>query len=318
MYRLVVIGGEYDRYTSNEVRAEIPDNKTEFTGYFLDESIFVTGVMIPWVGRGLEASFTAVQQNYPEDNISYIDEYKTYQWYRVNPVSYEMTAIEGATELKYVTTEDDVGYYLMIRATGDNENISGFAQVMSKNGVVVQNDAYVKNATSTGFTLNLYKAVPGLTVDDLELVDYYGEPVKIKSVSQGANAAIYNISADLELEKGPYKLSNNSYFWRITSEGYEQHVFEGVQVPYSVDRYEVNVAYVEGVVLDIIPGYEAVEGDIVTIKIDYIIEGKQFDSITVVDGDDEEVIITEVKEGEEYTFVMPAKSVTVKVDIVNE
>lgn len=318
IYRLVVVGGDKANYTSNEVTADIPTIKTEFTGYFLDQSMFVSGVIAPWVGRGLKASFTAVKQNYPEPNTVSEDVYMTYQWYRVNPVSYEMTSIEGATDLTYITTGDDVGYNLLVRATGDNENISGFIQVMSSWGVLEQNNACISNATSTGFTLNLYKTVPGLTVSELSLIDYNGDSVTINSVTQGANAAIYNISANLDPAKGPFYLSNNSDFWRITSEQ-EGHMMisEGVQIPYSVERYDIIVADVVGGAASVgtTPNIEAAEGEIITVYILNIEEGKEFKSITVTGVESGEVETTPIAEGAEYTFTMPAEEVTVTVVI---
>lgn len=318
MYRLVVIGGDKDKYTSNEVTADIPTIKTEFTGYFLDESMSISGVMAPWVGRGLEASFTAEKQNYPEPNTVATDVYMTYQWYRVNPVSYEMTAVEGATDLTYNTTGDDVGYNLLVRATGDNENISGFIQVMSSWGVLEQNNACISNATSTGFTLNLYKTVPGLTASELSLIDYNGDSVTINSVTQGANAAIYNISANLDPVKGPFYLSNDSDFWRITFEQEEGHMIsESIQIPYSVERYAITVADVVGGAASVgtTPNFEAAEGELITVYISNIEEGKKFKSIVVTDTESGLVGTTVVTAGEEYTFTMPAKEVTVTVEM---
>ena len=57
----------------------------------------------------------------------------TYQWYRVNPDDWEDVAlIDGATALTYITTGDDKGYHLMIKATGDDSNFDGFISFMSE------------------------------------------------------------------------------------------------------------------------------------------------------------------------------------------
>ena len=231
MYRLVVSGGPKDGYTSNTVTAELLPIKTKFSAWSLDESMHISGIMYPWSGRGLEASFTAVHQNYPEENTTYVDEYMSYQWYRVNPVSYEMSAIPGATNLTYITSDDDIGYNLLIRATGDEEHISGFIQIMTK-GVVAQNNAYVDEITATGFTLNLHKSISGLRASDLILTDYNGSPVVINGVTQGDHGAIYNVSASLDPANGPFYLENNSEFWKITTARGQGHITPGVGILY--------------------------------------------------------------------------------------
>ena len=255
---------------------------------------------------------------YPELDTVSSDVYMTYQWYRVNPVSYEMTAIDGATDLTYITTGDDVGYNMLVRATGDDENISGFIQVMSSWGVLEQNNACISNATNSGFTLNLYKTVPGLTASELSLIDYNGDSVTVNSVTQGANAAIYNISADLDPAKGPFYLSNNSDFWKIAS-AQEGHMMisEGIQIPYSVERYAITVADVVGGAASVgtTPNIEAAEGEIITVYILNIEEGKEFKSITVTGVESGEVETTPITGGAEYTFTMPAEEVTVTVVI---
>ncbi|TYO93262.1 S-layer homology domain-containing protein [Desulfallas thermosapovorans] len=233
-YRLKVIGGTKDGYVSNAVVADIPPVSSQFTGWSLSESMDISGVMSPFVGSGLEASFTAKVANYGGEEPEYTDEHITYQWYRVNPLTYAMTPIVGATELTYITTEADLGYKLLIRATGDGENVGGYAQIFSQMIAVMPNDAYITNVSESGFILNLHKSVNGLGANELILTDNKGDYVPITSVSQGANAAIYNIAADLDPANGPFYLNNNSGFWKITSRvpwGHGRH--EGVQVQYS-------------------------------------------------------------------------------------
>lgn len=231
-YRLMVVGGEKDGWVSNTVAADIPTVNSRFISWSLDESFTISGVMFPFVGRGLEASFTAKVADYGNPEPEYTNEHMTFQWYRVNPLTYEMTPIAGATGLTYITTEADLGYKLLIRATGDETNIGGYAQIFSNGSTVMPNDANITNVSADGFTLNLYKSVDGLGPSDLTLTDYNGDPVTITSVTPGDSAGIYNIAASLNLANGPFNLNNNSDFWKITSQmpgGHQQH--EGVQVP---------------------------------------------------------------------------------------
>ncbi|WP_347490125.1 S-layer homology domain-containing protein [Desulfoscipio sp. XC116] len=325
MYRLVVMGGDMDGCTSNEVTATIPKPglETKFTGWSLYEGMDISGVMLPWVGRGLEAGFTARLSDYPSTaETVYENVYMDYQWYRVNPVSYETTAIRGATELEYITTEDDVGYSLLIRAEGDDENISGFAQIMSHHGIMIPNEAYISDVTETGFVLNLHKSVTGgIAPQDLKLIDYNGDDVTITGVSQGANAAIYNIAADLDPARGPFYLCNTSDFWKIATAhvGHEHGnmLMEGIEVSYSVARYSIDVELPVGGAASVgtTPNIQAAAGETITVDILNIEEGKQFKLITVKDEDNGVVSTTEVTYGEEYTFTMPASAVTVTVEL---
>ncbi len=63
------------------------------------------------------------------------------------------------------------------------------------------------------------------------------------------------------------------------------------------------------------PNAYALGAETVTVYISDIEGGKTFDSITVTDADGDPVDTTEVQSGEEYTFIMPHKSVTVLVAI---
>ena len=232
-YRLLVGGGPKIGYTSNTVGAELSTISTKFTGWSLDESAWITGTMVPFVGRGLEASFTSTKYVQDADNEVYTDENMTYQWYRVNPVSFELIAINGATALTYITTEADAGYHLLIRATGDGVNVDGYAQILTRNEIVLSNQAFVSNVTNNGFTLNLYKSINSLTAGDLTLFDNQGAPVVISSVTPGANNAIYHIAATLPANSAPYWLHNKSEFWRIVSDGAQGHMMmEGVEITF--------------------------------------------------------------------------------------
>lgn len=60
-FRLLANGGPKNGFTSNEVLASLSGIDTRFAGWSLDESMFLTGIMAPNIGRGLEAGFTVTQ-----------------------------------------------------------------------------------------------------------------------------------------------------------------------------------------------------------------------------------------------------------------
>lgn len=228
LLRLLVNGGPKNGYTSNEVFAPLSGVATYFSQWGLDESMYISGVMAPSIGRGLEAYCNVKRLSDGTE----VNGALTYQWYRVNPVSYEMTPIEGADTLKYITTVEDAGYKLCLRATGDEVNAGGFIQIISNWENLYPNKAFTNNVSSTGFTLNLYKSVNDLKVSELVLYDTNYEIVPINGISQGVNASIYNISANLDLSKSPYQLKSSSPFWIIMSEMHPgmPHMFEGVNI----------------------------------------------------------------------------------------
>ncbi|MGF7184914.1 hypothetical protein GGQ84_000999 [Desulfitispora alkaliphila] len=240
-YRLLVNGGPKEGYTSNVVEAPRSTTASAFTRWSLDWGMHISGVMEPYVGRGMEASFTA--RSFEDDEPEYINEHMTYQWYRVNPMTYEKAAISGATDRTYITTEADVGYYHLVRATGDDEHVGGFAQVLSLAETKVPNQAFVSNVSNDGFTLNLFKEVEGLTVDDLILEDYDYMEVPIDAVTPGANNAIYHISAQLDPESSPYRVMDINDFWTITAEYDDDYHMDwgGVPINFQIPVEEISI-----------------------------------------------------------------------------
>lgn len=212
-YRLRAKGGKLDGFTSNVQYGLVSGINSYMSNSSLDESMYHTGVMAPWVGRGLAASFQfkdLIQGALlPKSALSY-------QWYRVNPKSYEMTPIPGATDTNYVTTTDDTGYHLMIQANGDGTTIGGFYKFLSGWDNVIPNKAVVGSIELSGFTLNLFKSTPELPLSELELTNDSGV-VPIQAVRKGTSDAIYHIDATLVPGK-TYYLRNSNSFWRLCTE----------------------------------------------------------------------------------------------------
>jgi hypothetical protein len=220
-YRLRVEGGTRAGQVSNVVAAAVSIIETRFAGWTVDSSMFVTGVMYPWVGHGMEATFDVRDLM---DNDSPITGGIDLQWYRVHPRTREMTLIPGETNPVYATTNDDVGGWLLVcRATGNGTTVGGFINVQAGGGVKIQNKAFASNFTATGFRLNLYKSVPSLAVGDLQLT-YYDDalmsnvPVPIQSVTPlGGNASFF-IGTTLPAGIDEFSLSNVSDVWTMGEE----------------------------------------------------------------------------------------------------
>ncbi len=229
-YRLVVQGGEKNGYVSNAVSAAASAVDTRFAAWGLDESMFISGTMWPWVGRGLTARFTV--RKLSDD--SEVTDGLSYQWYRVNPKSGAMTAIPGATGATYITTEDDLGGYgHLCRATGNGTTVGGYGQVMSSAGVLVPNDSYASGLTAYGFYLNLHKSVPSLSPADL-ILRYWGDAgeqkVAITSVTASEGNAVFWIAASIPTGVSELTLDNESDIWGLGSEMGPDHFMQSLQI----------------------------------------------------------------------------------------
>jgi uncharacterized repeat protein (TIGR02543 family) len=211
MYRLYAHGIDM---ISNSVMITSNVINTEFLGYSLDESVYLSDIMVPFVGRGLEIS-TSV---YDYDLDEYVEGYVTYQWYRVHPVSFQMTLIEGATDPLYITTLADAGYRMMVIVSGDGIHVGGFIQVFSSWDNLIPVEGYISDITEQGFTLNLSHFVD---IDDLQSMELRNnmtwDLITITNITQGENAAIYYIEANLTGINDGY-LNIEANLWVLVSQ----------------------------------------------------------------------------------------------------
>jgi len=222
-FRLLMIGGPMDGYTSNEVTVTAPTVPTYFsyrglTGFY------------PYLGETFVAE-AAAQRISDDQTVSPI--YLGYQWYRVDPVTYEMEAIAGATSRDYEVQEEDIGHALLFRADGDGINIGGFTQIWvpwsndTPQTIKYSNKAFISDVTSDGFILNLYMNVPAaLSPDDLELYAYGpsapSEPLQIESVSfvPGSQSRLV-VAVDIpETGITSLWLTGGTVHWGIVSSNY--------------------------------------------------------------------------------------------------
>jgi len=192
LYRLVSNTGA----TTNVVDGTLPSLETSFNAWYTDGSYYVTGVMPPFVGCGASVGgITASSQ----EAIELSDGDLLYQWYRVNPATFEMTEIEDATDNVYATTIADAGYCILCKVSGDNVDVGGYLQFMplADDIISIPVQAYVSNATTSGFDLMLEYDIDNLAVDDLYLDTYEGTPCTITNVeSIGGSKHAYRVTVD--------------------------------------------------------------------------------------------------------------------------
>jgi len=238
-YRLLAHGGTIDGYTSNIVYAPAEDelingDNTYFSSLSLDESFNYspTRTMCPFVGRGLNISATVKSLVSHSEIIGGI----SFQWYRVNPGTYEANPISGATHATYLTTNDDLGYKIMAKVIGNETTVNGFYQIFSSSDIQFPNETYASAIDGTGFTLNLKHVVPGLTASDLALT-CDGSPIAITSVTEigdgASDNAVFRVSANLSgvSSSSSLFLNNTSGTWKISSKmGPTQDLILGLSI----------------------------------------------------------------------------------------
>lgn len=182
-FRLLMVDGPLAGYTSNEIEV-VPSSVHTYFSYWGMSAVS------PYVGETYTGNATASRIS---DGNTVDVRYLTYQWYRVDPITFEMEQISGANTTQYTTEDADLGSAILFRATGDEEHIGGFAQVWAPNSwgqfiqpILIPNKAFISDVTSQGFTLNLHKNVQSLNKDHLELWAYGpsapDEPLVIQAV----------------------------------------------------------------------------------------------------------------------------------------
>jgi hypothetical protein len=224
MYRLFAHGIDIP---SNSVVISSNNINTEFLGYSLDESVYLSEIMAPFVGRGLEIS-TSV---YDYDTYEYIEGYVTYQWYRVHPVSFQTTLIPGATNQLYITTLADAGYQIMVRVSGDGTHVGGYIQIFSSWDILIPVEGYISNITEQGFTLNLSHFIDINDLLNIELRNNMTwDIITITDITQGENAAIYHIEANLIGINDGYLNIESGLWVLVNKEAHMGYMMQGIYV----------------------------------------------------------------------------------------
>ena len=157
-FRLVLHGGKYDGWVSNVVTAKSPSMYSGDIKWGAD-----SWVDYNIVGKEVGNDFTVSVATYKdyEDDAYYTtdDGYYTYQWYRRNPNTWEMTAISGATKRAYTPVTDDAGYELVLDVSGDDIHCSFTLRYnFGKTYVAVQGS--VEQFFDDGFILNTDYILP--------------------------------------------------------------------------------------------------------------------------------------------------------------
>lgn len=208
--RLHAVTNDNKTYYSNTLEVGYPIKEVNFSGYSLDQSVYISDLMVPYVGFGLDLSVTIYDISGDENIL--LEEGYSYQWYRLNPYTFEQTKIEGATNHKYITTEEDIGYYNLIRVTMDEADSGDYIQVISISLVKKPIEIINFEKTNNGITLEFDYRFD--IQDNLNIVFYdqdYNE-LKINSIEVLNDGASYHFKVDLTGVETIYiNLDGNSF-----------------------------------------------------------------------------------------------------------
>lgn len=176
----------------------------------------LTGVMHPFVGRGLEANFRVTSYATNEEVATGL----TYQWHRVNPYTFEHISIPGATSLNYVTTMEDLGYYLAIIATGDGVEVGGRYEVISQsNPVTLPIKTFATDGIATSFRLHFEYMIPSIHIENLYLQDDSYNRLAIDSAELDASKASATITLSSPTSAKKLYLSGFDLYWAYVHAG---------------------------------------------------------------------------------------------------
>jgi len=223
--RLITSGVLTGNLTSNVVEVQYTNVDTYFAGWSLDESVYLTGIMFPYVGHGIFIEDVTV---FDTDGVEVIGGI-SYQWYRLNPNTFETILIPGETNQLYITTIADLGYYLMVKVTGDEITVGGYMQIMSMNPVQLLNKGIVTDIDGAGFTLSMEYDVTMADMANLKIYNQdYLEIVGINIIPT-ADPAIYEIELDM-LGATELHLELMTPTWMLGQKMFE-YLMPGITVP---------------------------------------------------------------------------------------
>jgi hypothetical protein len=156
--------------------------------------MWITEIRYPFVGYGLELSAVSI---YTLDDVQVNGGY-TLQWYRINPYTFEETAILGETNPIYITTMDDVGYFIMLEVKGDGVHAGGMMRILIEDTVKLMNPGFIANETNIGFDIGyLYEISLAELEDIIFITDQNGNPIAYTSIEETATPNVYHVNINL-------------------------------------------------------------------------------------------------------------------------
>jgi len=207
---------------SNEVLLEYTNINTRFDSWGYDQSVNFFEVMMPFVGYQILLDNVTIYDD--EDQL--METGYTIQWYRINPITFEETLIDGATNELYTTTLADVGYYLLIEIEGDEESVGGILRILIEDRTKIDNLGVIYNVTNAGFDLACEYLLDLLTLQEFMYINSNFDSVEILGITETETEGVYHIEADLN-PKITYFVNLENDVMILTSLG-EYHTMKSI------------------------------------------------------------------------------------------
>ena len=218
-FRLKLNGGEKNGWVSNVVTVPYVASLQCILSWLDYSSVDFVGAGIPLYN--CKASVTKYDEEGKSQGYGEDCEFYTYQWYRRNPKTYEMSLIQGATGIQYTPTIEDVGYEIVKVVTGDNHNL-GFYGAHTDGIVKMPIEASIEHFTNNGFVLNTSYVLPN---------GGKGLCISAEQGNPDSESVPFPEGSIKELKPGQYAVS-------INKEQYTDY-----EIRYEDDRYRVAFIY---------------------------------------------------------------------------
>ena len=240
------------------------------------------------------------------------------EWESSNPAVASVAYGDGTTHIQDypVVTANTAGTTTITAYRYDQKT---FPEGTAANDWVLKFDVTVDAPPVTVTGISIKTAPTKVTYNAGETLDLTGLVVTLtKSDSSSEDVALENFVAN-GITASP---ANQAILATTDTKVILTHTASGKSVEQEITVNQVETKYAI-TVADVVGGTatvttdatEATGGTTVTVSIAGIEAGKQFKSITVTDADSGVVATTEVTAGASYTFIMPAKAVTVAVEV---
>ncbi len=212
--RLMIQGGAMDGYVSNTIDYSPVLVDSEFTSWGYSWGFSGgTNVMMPFAGFAIYDVYVCAS-NWSSGESVDVSQWVTIRWYRVDPVTFQMTLVPDVVGSEYITSSADAGYYIAFRAEGDGVHVGGYLQRIIQTEVSLLNPGYVSEASTDGFILHLYYAVDGMNPANFTIYDQDGIPLTLASVVALDNANYAITFADSTVTTG-FAVSYSEGSWAV-------------------------------------------------------------------------------------------------------
>jgi hypothetical protein len=158
----------------------------------------------------------------------------TFQWYRVNPYTFEHILIEGATGNIYITTTEDIGYKIAVIGNGVGEDCDSYFHYISDSGRVLKPiEGYISEADNSSFTIHFNYQVGQLLLENLVIYDYDYNLIEDFTITNLAGGASFQVNFTTPLATESINIYYEGKSWVLVTNYEEMMMMQGIEVDIS-------------------------------------------------------------------------------------